>query len=316
MRKHFAIVVILVLVGLWACLPAQAADKPAGKIKTFVSILPAAYFVERVGGTNVEVSVLVGPGQDPHTFEPTPKLVAKLADAKVLFKMGFPFEETIIKKMGATFKNVEVVDLQKGIKLRTMTEEESQAEEAEHEHEHGHGEAEEHEHHHEAGEMDQHTWLNPKLAKVQAKTIANTLIRIDPSHKAQYEKNLKKFQSDLDAVDQHLRKALAPLKGKTFFVFHPAFGYFGEAYGLKQIPVEIEGKEPTAKQLARLIDLAKEESVRVIFVEPQFSQKSANALARSIGGAVVPLDPLAHDYLKNLQEMAVSLDSALQTQKK
>src|SRR5271157_1330835 len=103
-----------------------------GKVKAFVSILPSAYFVERVGGPNVDVSVLVGPGQDPHAFEPTPKLVAKLANARILFKMGFPFEETIIKKMGSTFRNVEVVDLQKGIKLRTMTEEESEAEEAEH----------------------------------------------------------------------------------------------------------------------------------------------------------------------------------------
>ena len=117
-------------------LPANAQDKPAGKVKAFVSILPVAYFVERVGGPNVEVSVLVGPGQDPHTFEPTPKLMTKLADAKVLFKMGFPFEETLIKKVGSTFKNVEVVDLQQGIKLRAMTEEETEAEEAEH----GHGE--------------------------------------------------------------------------------------------------------------------------------------------------------------------------------
>ena len=177
MRKGIAIAILLVLVALWAGVAAHAQNKPAGKVKAFVSILPAAYFVERVGGPNVEVSVLVGPGQDPHTFEPTPKLMAKLANAQVLFEMGFPFEETLIKKVGSTFKNVEVVDLQKGIKLRAMTEEETEAEEAEH----GHGEAEEHGHDHEAGEMDQHTWLDPQLAKVQAKTIAGTLIRIDPS---------------------------------------------------------------------------------------------------------------------------------------
>ena len=177
-------------------------DKPAGKVKAFVSILPIAYFVERVGGPNVEVSVLVGPGQDPHTFEPTPKLMAKLANAQVLFKMGFPFEETLIKKVGSTFKNVEVVDLQQGIKLRAMTEEETEAEEKEH----GHGKAEKHGH--EAGDMDQHTWLDPQLAKIQAKTIADTLIRIDPSHKDQYEKNLKDFQADLDAIHEQLTKAL------------------------------------------------------------------------------------------------------------
>lgn len=312
MRKGIVIAILLVFVAWWAGVPAHAQNKLAGKVRAFVSILPAAYFVERVGGPNVEVSVLVGPGQDPHTFEPTPKLMAKLANAQVLFKMGFPFEETLIKKVGSSFKNVEVVDLQQGIKLRAMTEEESEAEEAEH----GHGEAEEHGHDHEAGEMDQHTWLDAQLAKVQAKTIADTLIRIDPGHKDQYEKNLKAFQADLDAIHEQLKKALAPVKGKSFFAFHPAYGYFGDAYGLKQVPVQIGGKEPTARQLARLIELAKEDGVRIIFVQPQFSKKSAEALAKSIDGAVVPLDDLAPDYLKNLQEMATKLDSALQAQKK
>lgn len=312
MRKRLGSVILLLMATICFVLLANARDKPAGKVKVFVSILPAAYFVERVGSPNVEVSVLVGPGQDPHTFEPTPKLMTKLADAQVLFKMGFPFEETLVKKVGSTFKNVEVVDLQQGIKLRAMTEEEVKAGEAEH----GHGETEEHEHSHEAGDMDQHTWLDPQLAKIQARTIANTLTRIDPSHRAQYEKNLKDFQTDLDTVHEQLTKALAPVKEKSFFVFHPAYGYFGAAYGLKQIPVQIGGKEPTAKQLARLIDLAKEDGVKVIFVEPQFSRKSAEALAKAIGGAVVPLDPLAPDYLKNLQQMAVKLDSALKAQKK
>ena len=315
MIKRLAIVILLLFVALGLGWPANAEEKSVGKVKAFVSILPIAYFVERVGGPDVEVSVLVGPGQDPHTFEPTPKLMAKLADSRVLFKMGFPFEETLIKKVGSTFKNVEVVDLQQGIKLRPMTEEETEAEEAEH----GHGTAgmqETEEHHHEAGDMDQHSWLDPQLAKIQARTIADTLIRIDPGHKDQYEKNLKDFQTDLDAVHEQLKKALAPVKGKSFFVFHPAYGYFGDAYGLKQIPVQIGGKEPTAKQLARLIDLAKKDGVKVIFVQPQFPKKSAEALAKAIGGAVVSLDDLAPDYLKNLREMAANLDSALSSQKK
>jgi zinc transport system substrate-binding protein len=294
----------LFLITSWGGQCAKAEVKPSGTVKAIASILPIAYFVERVGGSNVEVSVLVGPGQDPHTFEPTPKLMAKLADTQVLFRTGFPFEDTLIKKIGSTFKNVEVVDLQKGIRLRAMTEEE----------EHSHGVA--HGHHHGAGEMDQHTWLDPQLAKIQAGTIATTLIRIDPGRKEQYEKNLQDFRKDLDAIHEQLSKALAPVKGKSFFVFHPAYGYFGDAYGLKQIAVQLGGKEPTARQLARLIELAKEDEVRVIFVQPQFPKKSAEALAKAIGGAVVPLDDLSRDYLKNLQEMAVKLETALLGQKK
>ena len=189
-----------------------------------------------------------------------------------------------------------------------------EAEEAKHGN--GHGKSEHHEHSSEPGEIDQHTWLDPRLAKIQARTIADTLIRMDLDHKDLYEKNFKDFQADLDAIHEQLTKALAPVKGKSFFVFHPAYGYLGQAYGLKQIPVQIGGKEPTARQLARLVELAKEDEVRVIFVQPQFSKKSAEALAEAIGGAVVPLDDLAPDYLNNLREMAAKLDSALQVQNK
>ena len=242
--------ILLVLLGVMCVsLPADAKGKSSGKITAFVSTQPTAYFVERVGGPNVEVRVLVAPGQDPHTFDPTPKLLAKLAGARVLFTMGFPFERRLVKKIRPIFKRVEIVDLQRGIKLRHLTAREAEVEEAEHSHgpNNGHG------HSHEADEMDQHTWLDPQLAGIQAQTIAETLIRIDPHHQKQYEKNLKSFQKDLDAAHRKLVKALASVKGKSFYVFHPAYGYFGEAYGLKQIPVQIGGKDPTAKQLVRLI---------------------------------------------------------------
>jgi zinc transport system substrate-binding protein len=306
MRKRFVVVALLMLVFALMGLSADAQEKSAGKIKVIVGILPVAYFVERVGGPHVEVSVLVGPGQDPHTFDPTPKLVTKLADARVLFEMGFPFEENLVKKVGSMFKNLEVVDLQKGIKLRAVTEEE----------EHSHGEGKGHEHSHEAGEMDQHTWLDPQLAKIQARTIADTLTRIDPAHRAEYEKNLSEFHTDLDITHEQLTKALAPVKGKMFFVFHPAYGYFGNAYGLKQMAVQLGGKEPTARQLARLVERAKHDGVRIIFVQPQFSRKSAEALAEAIRGAVLPLDDLSQDYLKNLQDMAAKVGAALQPQTK
>jgi len=311
-RRLSVLIALTLIIVLCGTLSADAEVKPSGKVKAFASILPVAYFVERVGGSNVEVSVLVGPGQDPHTFEPTPKLMTKMAGARVLFKMGFPFEESLIKKIGSTFKNVEVIDLQQGIKLRPMTEEEKEAGEAKH----SHDEAKGREHSHEAGEMDQHTWLDPQLAKIQARTIADTLARTDPGNRAQYERNLKEFYADLDAVHERLTKALAPVKGRSFYVFHPAYGYFGDAYGLKQVPVQIGGKEPSAKQLARLIDSAKKDGVKVIFVQPQFSKKGAEALAKAIGGAVVALDDLATDYIKNLQDMAARIESALGSQNK
>ncbi|MDA8407780.1 MAG: zinc ABC transporter substrate-binding protein [Deltaproteobacteria bacterium] len=305
--RRLVILSLTVLLGIWFGVASAAEVTAPKKPDVFVSIEPVEYFVKRVAGPLVDVNVLVGPGQEPHTFEPTPKLVAKLSDAQVLFKIGFPFEEALIAKAGSTFKNLKVVDLQQGIKMRTISDAE---EESDHDAGASHG------HSHEAGAVDPHTWLDPRLAKIQARTIAATLIEIDPIHRAVYEENLKRFQSDLDKIDDQLRASLAPLKGKSFFVFHPAFGYLGDEYGLKQVAVEIEGKEPTARQLSRLIEQAKRQGVRVIFAEPQFPKKTAETLAKSIGGAVVLIDDLAPDYMNNLKDVAMSLESALRNQAK
>jgi zinc transport system substrate-binding protein len=303
MWRRLAGLTLSLLIGLCPSLTFGGEDSAGGKIKVFVGIEPIAYFVERVGGPLVDVSVLVGPGQDPHTFEPTPKLMAKLARAKVFFNLGFPFEETLVKKLGATFKNAEIVNIQKGIKLRPVNEQDGD-----------HHGVEEHGHDHEADSLDRHTWLDPQLAMIQAGTIADALIQVDPENRSVYEANLKKFEADLDRIHEQLKEALAPVKGKGFFVFHPAFGYFAHEYGLQQVAVEIDGKEPTARQLARLVKDAKEQNVKVIFVQPQFPKRNAENLAESIGGAVVPIDDLARDYVTNLAEIARKLKSALQSQ--
>ena len=304
------IALIAAFIALRAVLPATAQTKTESRVRVFADIPPIAYFVQRVGGPDVDVSVLVEPGQDPHTFELTPKMAVKLAQARILFALGFPFEARISRKAKSTFKNLEVVDLQRGIRLRQESEELGTDEP--HRSEKGTG----HRHVHAAGELDRHTWLDPQLAKIQARTIAGALSRVDPENRARYEANLQRFQSDLDAVHKRLLKALAPVRGKSFFVFHPAYGYLGTSLGLKQIAVQEGGKEPTARQLARLIETAKKNGVRVIFVQPQFAKTSADAVAKAIGGAAVSLDPLAENYLENLRKMVSELESALSVQKR
>ncbi len=272
------------------------ADK---KLNVFVSIPPQAYMVEQIGGPYVEVGVLVEDGQSPHTFEPTPRQIVKLAGAEVYFSVGLPFEARLLEKITGTMKDLEVVDTRRGIKVRVMKER--------HEEDSGEGVG----HQHEAGEPDPHFWLNPRLAEIQAANICEGLKSVDPAHAAYYERRLGDLNARLDELDAKIATTLAPFKGKEFMVFHPAFGYFGEAYGLRQIAVEVEGKEPSARQLSALIDEAKRKGIRVIFVQPQFSRKSAEAVARAIGGAVVPVDPLARDYMKNLEEMAGKVAKAL-----
>jgi zinc transport system substrate-binding protein len=261
----------------------------------------------------VDVEVLVAPGQSPHSYEPTPRQAAAIAQAKVYFRIGVPFEDVLVPKIQQPNPNLQVVDLREGITLRELTE--SEALEA---HENVHGEpgarAEAqrvHEHEHAAGAPDPHTWLDPKNARIQARTICAALCRVDPARAAEFRQNLAELESNLDQLDRKIADALAPLKSREFFVFHPAFGYFADAYGLRQVPVEIEGKEPDMKSIRELIRRAKQSGVRVIFVQPQFSARAAEMVAREIGGTVVPLDDLAYDYIRNLESMARKVQSAL-----
>lgn len=281
---------------LWAhlfCGPSVHAD--GKKVRAFVSILPQAYFVERIGAEHVEVEVMVGPGQSPATYEASPKQMARLSKADVYFQIRVPFEARLIRGIVGNFPKLKRVDTTAGITLRHLA------------HGHDHGDAD-HDH---SDQQDPHTWLDPSLAAIQSKNICDALCEVDPGHGEVYRANLKLLEKDLDAAIAKLGKVLAPFKGKSFYVFHPAFGYFGEAFGLKQVAVETGGKEPSAKRIVSLIRQAKEDGVKLIFVQPQFSKSSARAIARAIGGAVVEMDPLARDYLKNLDEMASKIMQAL-----
>ena len=283
--------------------PASAAGTPDHCIRVFVSIQPQAYFAERVGGQHVKVDVLVDAGQSPHTFSPTPKQMAALNRADVYFAIGESFEQRLLEKITAGKPDFNVVNTQTGVKLRMM----ETADDCEADHDH------EHEHAHEAsgGTPDPHIWLDPNRVKIIAKNMCAALVKLDPDHADDYRANLAAFQADLDAVDAKIAKTLAPLKGRDLFVFHPAYGYFADAYGLRQVAVEIEGKAPTPKQVVDLINRAKHDNVHVIFVQPQFPASSAEAIAREIDGAVVKLDPLARDYLANLESKADEIARAL-----
>ncbi|MFA5182187.1 MAG: zinc ABC transporter substrate-binding protein [Syntrophales bacterium] len=281
------------------------------KIPIFVSILPQAYFLERIGGSHVDIEVLIGAGQSPHSYEPTPKQMAKLATARAFFSIGAPVEKGVLRKIRQSHKQLLIVETQQGITYRYL---------AGHDHEHGDSHGKDHKTEGrvtyapaKAGPKtpDPHIWMAPKLVKIQARNICNALSRLDAVHKQEYAANLRSFEADLDRTDARISNALAPLKGRKMYVFHPAFGYFADAYGLTQVPIEIEGKEPGARQLAKLIDRAKKDGVKVMFVQPQFSAKSAEAVSRAIGGVVVPIDPLARDYLANLDRIAAAVERGL-----
>ncbi len=287
MNKRFLKITLVVALALSmsfgvAC-KVQAQESPG--LKVFVGILPQGYFVKRIGGSNVSVNVLVGPGQSPATFQVTPKQMAELAQADVLFITGMPFENRLISKINRSFKGLTIVDLRKDIELRGFQD-----------HDHGYDGHE--------GISDPHIWLDPKLAPMQAKTICDKLAGLDRSHATEFRINLREFQKELRRVDRKIASKLAPYRGRLIMVFHPAYGYFLNSYGLTQEAVEFNGKNPGPKQLARWIEKVRARDVKVVFVQPQFSKREAQTIAESVGAVVVPLDPLAPDYISNLEKMA------------
>ncbi len=291
---------------------AESVDSPAGGgpppaiLSAFCSIAPQEFFVERVGGDLVSVKVLVGPGQSPHTFEPTPRQMADLAESDVYFAIGLPFEDRLLGRIEELGSGMQVVDTSAGIPRRQVEDVHG------HDEEDGSGDHASSAHDRERGGLpDPHTWLNPRLAKIQARNICGALKELVPEHAAAFETNLSRLLHDLDALDAELTDALGPLAGESIYVFHPAFGYFTDAYGLRQVPIELGGMEPSARELVGLMDHATSEGVRVIFVQPQFSTRSARAIAEEIGGVVVPIDPLSADYLDNMRTIAREVKKAL-----
>ncbi len=279
----------------------------AEPIEVFVSIVPQKYFVEKIVGESVKVSIMVQPGANPATYEPKPRQMVALSKAKAYFAIGVPFETVWLNRISAANPGMTVIHTEEGIEKRIMEdhlhgEEGHSAQEKE-----GRERAEEHH-----GVKDPHIWLSPRLVEVQARNILNGFLRIAPARGASYERNYKSFIAEINALDTEIKGIFAGKGGgMAFMVFHPAWGYFAQAYGLEQVAVEMEGKEPGPVDLRELIHHAREEGIKVIFVQPEFSTKSAETIAKAIEGEVVFANPLASDWADNLKKVATKFEAAL-----
>jgi zinc transport system substrate-binding protein len=270
---------------------AAAADRTV-----VVSILPQAYFVDRIGGGAFKATVLVGPGQEPHSYEPTPRQMAELAKAAAWLSIGIDFEKGLKPKVASLYPGLRIVDTTAGIKYRKLEI---------HRHEGAHeGLAEE------EGGPDPHVWLGRQAAKTIAANTRDALSAVDPAGAGRYAANCAALVRDIDSVFDSLAKDLLPMKGSTVFVYHPSFGYFLDEFGIEQEAVELGGKEPTQKALADLVAEAKRDGAKVIFVQAQFPSNAAKTVAKAIGGVVETIDPLAPDWLPNLRRIGAALGKA------
>lgn len=267
------------------------------QMNVYVSIIPQKTFVEAIGKDKVNVNVMVMPGASPATYEPKPKQMVQLSSTPVYFAVGAPFESTWLEKFAAMNPQMDIIHTDAGIKKRNVEKHVHDHEsdhDGEHEHEGEHG------HHHEDGIKDPHVWLDPILVIKQAESITEGLCRHDAENCAFYTRNKKDFIRDTEILNGKIEEIFKGKADMHFMVFHPSWGYFADRYGLNQIPVELEGKEPKPSELLEFINMVKEMKLKTIFIQPQFSKKAANLIAHETGASVVAVDPLAANWGENL----------------
>ncbi|MCU0290642.1 MAG: zinc ABC transporter substrate-binding protein [Thermoanaerobaculaceae bacterium] len=237
------------------------------------------------------VEVLVQAGQAAESFDPTPRQLATLQESDLYITVGMPFERPLRAKLAAVAPNLKAVDGTAGLALQPMDEE---------------GEHVGHAH----GALDPHFWLDPTYMAAHARLIAAALGELDPPNAAAYTERLQVFEQQLGVLEGRVRKLLEPCRGRSILVVHPAFGYLARRYGLKQLALEREGKEPAARQLAELEIRARAAGVTAVFVQVQFPSRAAEVLADALGVPVVAVNDLSPDYDENLQRMARQFASA------
>jgi zinc transport system substrate-binding protein len=275
---------------LWALIIVALVPTVSAAQGVFVSIPPQAFLVEWLAGYLVQVDVLLPPGASPATYEPTAKQMAALDHAQLYLQIGAPFEGPILAKVSELMPELRVVDCRAGVELEPIG---------------GGG------HDHGAGLLDPHIWLDPQRMKIIASTTADALEALLPDEAPRIEERLAALQRSIDDTDERVATVLAPFAGRTLLVFHPAYGYFTRRYGLIQAAVEVDGRAPSARRLATVVDELRQQPVPALFVQPQFSRSAAERVANALDCELVELDPLAGDYLANLEIMADRIAGAL-----
>ncbi len=304
---YVIITAILLTVILIGCSRMSNEGPGDGRIKVAVSILPQVEFTEKVGGDKVDVTVMIPPGASPHTYELTPGQLEEVSKAEMYAKVGsgIEFELEWMDKIIELNKKMLVVDCARGVKFIAS--------------DHKYDEPFIYYEYNEINGIkdsfrgvDPHIWLSPANAKIMSENIYEGLVKIEPQNREYYRKNLDSFIAELDKLDKEISRMFEGKKNKIIMVYHPNWTYFASDYGIEQIPIEEEGKEPTAEVMKNLIDQAVKYNIKVIFASPQFSTRSAETLAREIGGSVILVSPLEKNYIENMRKTAEAFAESME----
>ena len=288
------VLMVIPIVAVVLILSGCVSEGDEGKIGVVVTLPPQVEMIKAIGGERVKVTVMVPAGESPHDYSPTPTQMTNVAAAQIFLAVGsgVEFETNFLDEIVSQNKDLIVVNCSEGITFRDME-----------------GSHENHEAEH--GSRDPHVWLSPLNAKQMVINMCNGLVGIDPDGREFYETNRDSYISRLEDLDEQIDELFEGREGSAFLVYHPAWGYFADAYGIVELAIEEGGKKPGPAGVAAIIDRAKSLGIRVIFVSPQFSRSSAETIADEIEGEVVAVDPLAEDYLDNLEYVAEELAKGL-----
>ncbi|MDX9979001.1 MAG: zinc ABC transporter substrate-binding protein [Lentisphaeria bacterium] len=295
--RNVALALVLAVLST-ACKQETPPAAGGGPVRVSVSIPPLVSVVRAIGGDLIEVSSLMSEGDDPHTFSPTPQAISSLRAAHLFFTVGVDYEKAVCDKIEPMFPQLHIVNVAISVDKLAA---------AEHEHEAEHGDAEHH--HHEEHLSDPHVWLSlPNLIAV-AEQVKLALQKDLPEKSEVFAERFAAYRAQLESRHREFAEQLQGLATRSFCVYHPVFGYFARDYDLEQHVVEVDGKTPTPRQLRILSEEAKEENFKVIFVQPQFTERPAQAIAELIGGTVTRVNPLAENPLVVLTQAVDALAS-------
>ena len=238
-------------------------------IKVFVTVMPQMGLVQEIGGKYVQVTPLVSKAGCPETYSPTPKQLQRLSEADVYLKLGLSFADTWLSKIQNS--KLKTISMTQNIKLRS--------------------------------DQDPHVWISLRNLSIMAENTANILSELKPDQKKYFKQNLKAFKQKVKLLDERFKVSIKQNKSKYIFVIHPAYAYFADEYGLEQHAIEFEGKEPTAKQLAKMVQTFKNDEAKIILVQPEFSDKAARMIASETKAKLVPISIYNIEPLKNLEEL-------------
>lgn len=300
MKKTVNHLLFLIAIGfmLLGCNPRKIKEQNS-QVTISVSILPQKYLIDRLTDSSLDVNVMVPPGTSPEMYEPSPVQMKEVYTSAVYFAVGpLEFESTILPKIKELNPNILFVDLSKGINLIEG---------------HNHREIMDEDEHHTC--YDPHIWTSTLEFRQMAIGTCIELCELFPEKKQTFEKNLAAIENDISKLDSLVKGIVDGAETKKFLIYHPALSYFARQYGLTQIAIEMDGKNPSAHQLAEMVRLAKSENLSAVFIQTQFDSRNAEILANELGGQVLTIDPLGYDWLGNMYDLTNKLSKALRSKK-